>query len=61
MAQWAVRRAEPADAVALTACVDAAYAAWAARIDDLPAVAEGLAADIAMARKGVRANVHFEC
>lgn len=44
---WILRRAEPADAPALAACIDAAYAAHAARIPDLPAVSEGIAEDIA--------------
>lgn len=42
-----MRRAEPADAPALAACIDRAYATHAARIPDLPAVSEGIADDIA--------------
>lgn len=44
---WTVRRAETGDAPALTACIDAAYAAHAARIPDLPAVSAGIDAEIA--------------
>lgn len=42
-----IRRAGPEDADGLGACLEAAYAAHAARIDDLPAMAEGCAEDIA--------------
>lgn len=47
MAVWVIRRAEPGDAAGLAVCMEAAYAAYAARLDDLPAVSEGLEADIA--------------
>ena len=43
----AIRRAGPADADGLGACLEAAYASFAARIDDLPAMAEGCAEEIA--------------
>lgn len=46
MAGWRLRRAEPEDAAALAACIDAAYEVYAARIPDLPAVSEGIAEDI---------------
>lgn len=42
-----IRRANPDDATALTACFNAAYANLAARIPDLPDVAAGLSDDIA--------------
>ena len=44
---WSVRRAEPDDAAALAACLEAAYADAAARIADLPSMADGVAEDIA--------------
>ena len=47
MSRWTVRRAEPGDAPALAACIDAAYARYAARISDLPPVSEGIAEEIA--------------
>ena len=47
MAQWKIRKALPHDAHALSVCVEAAYARYAERIDDLPAVSDGLADDIA--------------
>ncbi|MGI9424522.1 MAG: GNAT family N-acetyltransferase [Hyphomicrobiaceae bacterium] len=46
MAKWTIRRADPADAAALTACIDAAYAKYAGRVTDLPDVSEGIANDI---------------
>ncbi len=42
-----IRRAGPEDADGLGTCLEAAYAADAARIHDLPAMAEGCAEDIA--------------
>lgn len=47
MTAWQIRRAEPQDARGLAACIEAAYADYAARIADLPAVSEGIADDIA--------------
>ena len=41
-----IRPAREADAGELAACIDAAYAPYAARIFDLPAVSEGCAQDI---------------
>ncbi|MFY0638925.1 GNAT family N-acetyltransferase [Maricaulis maris] len=41
-----IRRAQEADAADLAACMEAAYARYAARIPDLPAVSEGCAEDI---------------
>lgn len=41
-----LRRATPADAPALRACIRAAYSRWS-HIDDLPDVAAGVAEDIA--------------
>lgn len=46
MAAWALRRAQLTDAVGLAACIDAAYASSLARIDDLPAVSDGIEAEI---------------
>ena len=46
MAGWELRRAELTDAAVLAACIDAAYAGYVARIDDLPAVSDGLEAEI---------------
>lgn len=40
------RKAQIADACALTACIDAAYAKYINRIPDLPPVSEGCAEDI---------------
>ena len=45
--EWTIRRAVPGDAAALTACLEAAYAPYAARIPDLPAVAADCAGEIA--------------
>ena len=47
MTEWHIRRAEAADAPALAQCITAAYAAYAVRIPDLPAVAEGIPEQIA--------------
>lgn len=46
MADWSIRQAVPADAGALAACIDAAYARYVADGIDLPAVSDGLAEDI---------------
>ena len=42
-----IRRAEPGDADDLGRCLDAAYAHYAERIDDLPPMSEGCAEEIA--------------
>lgn len=42
-----LRRAKSTDAEALASCIDAAYAIYATRVTDLPAVSEGIAGDIA--------------
>lgn len=47
MQNWSIRRAEAADADGLSDCMDAAYAPFAARIPDLPAMAAGIAEEIA--------------
>ena len=47
MASWTLRRAEPRDAEALSACIEAAYASYATRIPDLPPVAADTAREIA--------------
>ncbi len=47
MSNWTLRKAEQRDADALAACIDAAYAPYATRIPDLPAVAADCAAEIA--------------
>lgn len=47
MASWTIRRAEQRDAEALSACIEAAYADYAARIADLPPVSAGCAEAIA--------------
>ncbi len=47
MSNWTLRKAEQRDADALAACIDAAYAPYAKRIPDLPAVAADCAAEIA--------------
>lgn len=47
MTAWQIRRAEPQDTRGLAGCIEAAYAGYAVRIADLPAVSEGLADDIA--------------
>jgi len=46
MADWIIRRATAEDATALADCIDAAYAIYASRIVDLPAVSEGIEAEI---------------
>lgn len=43
---WIIRPAQLSDTDALTRCIDAAYAIYAARITDLPAVSDGVAHDI---------------
>lgn len=47
MHNWTIRPARERDAGALTTCIDAAYATYKDRIEDLPAVSEGISADIA--------------
>jgi N-acetylglutamate synthase-like GNAT family acetyltransferase len=47
MGNWTIRRAEHRDADALSACIDAAYAQYAARITDLPPVSADSAEEIA--------------
>jgi len=47
MADWTIRRAEVRDADGLGQCLDAAYAQYAARIDDLPPMSEDCADEIA--------------
>ena len=46
MDPWTIRPATLKDAPALTRCIDAAYAVYAARILDLPDVSQGIAEDI---------------
>lgn len=46
MTGWTIRKAVPQDAEALAACIDAAYAIYAGRGLDLPAVSEGIGDDI---------------
>ena len=50
MTHWHLCRATADDATALAACIDAAYAHYAARISDLPAVSEGIGDEIAAHR-----------
>lgn len=47
MGNWIIHKAEPRDAEALSACIDAAYAQYAARIADLPPVSVDCAGEIA--------------
>ncbi len=47
MGNWTIRRAEHRDADALSACIDAAYANYTARITDLPPVSADCAEEIA--------------
>ena len=47
MGNWTIRRAEHHDADALSTCIDAAYAEYAARIADLPPVSADCAEEIA--------------
>lgn len=53
---YTIRRAQPADADPLAACIDAAYAMYRRRISDLPPVSEGCAEDIANHRVWVAAR-----
>ncbi len=46
MGNWVIRRAERLDAGALSACIDAAYAPYVARIADLPPVSADCAEEI---------------
>ena len=47
MTDVTIRRAEAGDADRMGRCLDAAYAQYAARIEDLPAMSEGCAEEIA--------------
>ncbi|MDP6708017.1 MAG: GNAT family N-acetyltransferase [Alphaproteobacteria bacterium] len=47
MEDWTIRRADIPDADGLGRCIDAAYAQYAGRIDDLPPMSEDCAAEIA--------------
>lgn len=47
MHDWTIRRAEARDAEGLARCIEAAYAHYAARIDDLLPLSEGCAEEIA--------------
>ncbi len=47
MGNWTLRKAQHRDADALSACIDAAYAQYVARIADLPPVSAGCAGEIA--------------
>ncbi len=47
MGEVTIRKAEPQDADALGQCLEAAYAAYAERIHDLPRMSEGCAEEIA--------------
>ena len=47
MKNWTLRKAEQRDADALSACIDAAYAHYAAHISDLPPVSADCAGEIA--------------
>ena len=46
MGNWNMRRAESRDAIALSACIEAAYAQYATRVTDLPPVAANCAEEI---------------
>lgn len=46
MGSWSIRRATAQDASALAECIEAAYAIYAGRVSDLPAVADGIDEDI---------------
>lgn len=46
MTKWQLRRAKVQDSRALSDCIGAAYAIYAARLNDLPAVSEGISDDI---------------
>lgn len=47
MGKWTIRKADRRDAGALSACIDAAYAHYVARITDLPPVSADCAEEIA--------------
>lgn len=47
MGNWTTRKAELRDAAALAACIDAAYAQYAASVPDLPPVSADCAGEIA--------------
>lgn len=53
MKNWHLRRANSDDADAFASCIDAAYAIYATRVTDLPAVSEGIGDDIAHHRAWV--------
>ena len=46
MQNWHIRRAKDGDAEALIRCIDAAYAPYQERLEDLPPVSEGISQDI---------------
>ena len=47
MRNWVIRKAEPLDASGLATCIDAAYAHYARRIEDLPPMSADCAEEIA--------------
>ena len=47
MSKWKIRPATVQDSDALSECIESAYAVYASRITDLPAVSEGISDDIA--------------
>jgi ribosomal protein S18 acetylase RimI-like enzyme len=46
MTDFTIRRAQTGDGAALARCIDAAYAIYASRVKDLPAVSDGISDDI---------------
>jgi len=50
MSAFTIRRAEARDSKESAACIDEAYSIYAERIDDLPAVSEGIAEAIKLHR-----------
>ena len=47
MSKWKIRPATIQDSGALSECIESAYSVYASRINDLPAVSEGISGDIA--------------
>ncbi|MGI9259545.1 MAG: GNAT family N-acetyltransferase, partial [Gammaproteobacteria bacterium] len=59
MPNFTLRRAEARDSEELAGCIEAAYSVYASRIDDLPAVGQGVANAIEKHRVWVAETKHI--
>ena len=59
MSNFTLRRAEARDSKELADCIEAAYSVYSSRIDDLPAVSEGVADAIQQHRVWVAETQHI--